>query len=80
MSIEYAKRPEAPRLTVTAPEWREAKCFERKPSLREETELDSGVLRASGLLATDWSKTASIFGGTKWRLQRKEEEDEDERR
>lgn len=54
-------RPEEPKLTVTEEGFTEAKCCARKPSFRAETDPDWGLCRASGLLATDLSKTASIL-------------------
>lgn len=55
-------KPEEPRLTVTEPGLREAKWVAKKPLLRAEAAPESQeTLRASGLLAIDFSKTANIF-------------------
>lgn len=54
-------RPEDARLTVTEPGWSEPKWLAKNPSFKVETDSDLGLCRASGLLATDLSKTASIF-------------------
>lgn len=67
-------RPEEARLTVTEPGWREPKWLAKNPSFKVETDSDWGLWRASGLLATDLSKTASIFAFFDQSSQREKEE------
>lgn len=63
LSEEYAMKPEEARLMMTEPGCMDEKWVAKNPSLRTGTDSVSGFCsNASGLLATDLWRTASIFG------------------